>query len=298
VFVHLGFGIARGSDGPDSITDVESIRGSGEADTLVGNIEGNVIRGLGGDDLIAGGRGPDLIDGGRGNDTVQYSNAASGVFVHLGVGIGRGGDGADTVRNIENAMGSVHSDHLVGSSGGNRLMGSDGDDFLNARAGADRIDGGSGSDSAAFNRADAGVFVHLGAGIARGGDGPDTLVSIEKALGSRFDDTIVGTDGSNTLRGRAGDDQIRGDGGRDFLFGDFGQDNFVFNDGHGNDVVGDAEQGDRFDLRGVTGFDSFSDVQNALSGTASRSVIDTGADSSITLVGIGVNDLDSGDFLL
>ena len=116
-------------------------------------------------------------------------------------------------------------------------------------AGADSIVGGAGQDGVTYygpwsNLATSihdGVTVNLGAGTARDGDGSsptgslDRLVSIEHAVGSFGDDTLIGSTGANTLAGAEGDDSLVGGGANDTLVGGAGAD--TLDGGLGNDVM-------------------------------------------------------------
>src|SRR5204863_431729 len=151
-----------------------------------------------------GGAGNDTLDGGSGNDTASFAGAGNGVAVNLAAG-SASGDGSDTLTGIEHAIGSGFDDTLTGDGGANRLDGAGGNDLLvggggNVQcdggdgaglpsrgrrtaeliggAGDDTLDGGSGSDTASFAGTANAVVVDLGAGTA-GGDGSDTLISIE-----------------------------------------------------------------------------------------------------------------------
>jgi len=139
------------------------------------------------------------------------------------------------------------------------ILGTDGDDVLfGVPAVDDTIDGGLGTDTVTYASAGGafgGVLVDLEGGIAfdnSNGD-TDTLISIENATGSAFDDLMGGNIGANVLDGGAGADQLfAGDGndtliggdGTDQLFGDNGNDNLsgdagadVFDGGAGDDVL-------------------------------------------------------------
>ena len=108
--------------------------------------------------------------------------------------------GGFTIANgveIENATGGSGNDVLVGNNLNNVL------------------NGGAGSDTAVFAHATSAVTVNLQAQTATGGGGNDTLISIENAVGSAFNDTLTGTDGDNTFEGGAGDDNLVGGNGVD-----------------------------------------------------------------------------------
>jgi serralysin len=78
VTVDLTAGTSTGGHGPDTLVDIEWVRGSRFADTITGSdlanllegAEGNdTIYGLAGNDKLNGGPGSDALDGGPGTDT-------------------------------------------------------------------------------------------------------------------------------------------------------------------------------------------------------------------------------------
>src|SRR5690349_9573398 len=107
--------------------------------------------------------------------------------------------------------GTANSDTLTGTDQADRFSGLAGDDWLSGRggndefeggAGADLLDGADGFDTATYRTSSAGVIVRLNAGSGKGGDAEgDGLFGIEGAVGSAFDDFLVGSDVRNVLRG-------------------------------------------------------------------------------------------------
>jgi Ca2+-binding RTX toxin-like protein len=204
-------GTSSGADGNDTLSNIERVRGSSFADTLIGNSGENFLR---------GGEGNDTIDGGAGFDWADYADASGAVQVTLtdalnGVtgGTSSGADGNDTLSNIEAVSGSAFADTLIGNSGNN---------FLQGGAGNDTIDGGAGFDWADYAGASGAVQVTLTdalngvtGGTSSGADGNDTLSNIERVKGSSFADTLIGNSGENFLRGGAGNDTINGGDGSD-----------------------------------------------------------------------------------
>ncbi len=90
-------------------------------------------------------------------DTVDYSHAAAGVTVDLGVQGPQLGAGNDTLINIENLRGSAFDDHLTGDS--NFFT----DNVLEGGAGDDTLDGGGGGkDTVSYEHATGGVTVEYG----------------------------------------------------------------------------------------------------------------------------------------
>jgi Ca2+-binding RTX toxin-like protein len=148
VTVNLATGAASGGDAEgDSLTAIEGLIGSGGNDILTGNALVNVLvgdagndslAGGDGDDRLTGGAGADALHGGAGNDTAIYSGSTFGVTVNLATGAAWGADAAgDTLRSIENLVGSAHADSLTGDARNNVLNGGLGSDVLSVGAGRD-----------------------------------------------------------------------------------------------------------------------------------------------------------------
>jgi hypothetical protein len=183
VGVDLAAGTATGQ-GTDTLVSIESAIGSPFADVLAGDGGNNRLSGGGGDDRLVGRGGNDVLAGGEGSDTADYSASLSDVVVDLEAGTSFG-EGSDTLRSVENVIGSNHADTLVGDAGPNILEG---------RKGADTIRGRQGNDT------------------LRGGPGDDILV------GGQGDDVLLGGKGNDTLTGSADADQLSGDAGNDSFF--------------------------------------------------------------------------------
>ncbi|QQS57635.1 MAG: type I secretion C-terminal target domain-containing protein [Alphaproteobacteria bacterium] len=241
IFDDAGNDTLYGEDGDDQLY------GYSGNDTLYGGIGTDILRGddtfasssitgndflYGGDgnDNLSGGRGNDLLDGGAGDDvlsgdndtdTVAYASSTAGVTVSLALTSAQNtiGAGTDTITNTENLTGSAFNDVLTGDASANTLTGSDGNDVLEGLAGNDTLDGGNGSDTASYANATAAVTVNLATTTAQNtvGAGTDTLVSIENAKGSAFNDTLTGSSGSNVIEGGAGNDTLNGAAGTDTL---------------------------------------------------------------------------------
>ena len=189
-----------------------NVIGTGGKDQLEGTRGNDVIAGLGGNDVIRGLRGNDIICGGSGNDTVQ------------------GGSGFDTIS---------------GQGGHDTLRGRTDPDDLNGGRGDDLIMGGGGADTVSHYGTGRELVIDLEKGLVMGW-GTDTLDSIESALGSTGNDTILGTGKMNVLGGswssssedrdvllgRAGDDQLSGNAGGDWLRGGSGDDSLFGGPGH------------------------------------------------------------------
>jgi Ca2+-binding RTX toxin-like protein len=142
------------------------------------------------------------------------------------------------------ALALAGADTLLGGAGNDGLFGFGGDDTLRGGPGDDTLDGGTGRDVALYGTATGGVDVDLGLGRATGGQGTDTLVSIEDAVGGPSDDVLRGDARSNRLEGGegwdfllagGGDDTLLGGGGDDVLYGGAGSS--TLDGGPGTDLL-------------------------------------------------------------
>jgi Ca2+-binding RTX toxin-like protein len=230
VAVSLATGAAVGGDADgDVLQDISSLIGSEHDDNLTGDDAANTLSGGAGDDTLNGGAGADLIDGGEGDsDTATYAASSSAVQVNLGTSTATGGDAqGDEIYNVENLIGSDHSDSLNGNTSNNNLAGGEGNDTLNGLDGDDLLLGGAGADS------------------LEGGAGDDTLE------GGDSNDHVHGGAGNDDLSGGDGDDHFMGGSGDDTMEGGDGSDTFVLTLGMGDDIITDFEFGtDLLDFAG------------------------------------------------
>jgi Ca2+-binding RTX toxin-like protein len=129
-----------------------------------------------------------------------------------------------TVTDAPPIVGTPGDDNLVGTSGDDVLIGELGNDVLRGGASNDILNGGvvadfqsdigfRDTDRADYSAAAGGVNVNLASGVAADGDGgTDTLIGVEGAIGSAYDDVLTG--GSDAFveyfRGGAGNDTIDG----------------------------------------------------------------------------------------
>jgi Ca2+-binding RTX toxin-like protein len=154
-----------GGSGNDTLkggNDNDSLYGDNGNDNLDGGVGNDILyggsgndnlKGGSGDDLIYSGANKDVVDGGSGMDTVSYDYADSGVNIDLHRKKTTGGD-SDTLKSIENAIGSDYSDSLRGNRLDNRLEGGNGNDVIRGMTGADVLVGGLGADSFTWRQSD------------------------------------------------------------------------------------------------------------------------------------------------
>jgi Ca2+-binding RTX toxin-like protein len=137
-----------------------------------------------------------------------------------------------SVALVHAITGTEGADVLTGDASANTIKGLGGDDELIGKAGPDVLDGGSGTDTASYLASSAGVTINLANGTAHGGDAEgDTLISIERVVGSAFDDNLTGSSRDETFEGGDGNDFLNGNGGADTLLGGAGSDIIYYHDG-------------------------------------------------------------------
>ncbi len=213
----------------DTFKNIESIRSTRFADTLIGNTANNRFQGLGGNDTI---------NGGDGQDQVQYTRdsrygGAAGVNVNLRTGIAIDGFGnTDTLISIEAARGTDQADTLQGGDatlvfnswdlygqGGNDLIiAGNYDMYTEPGAGNDTVIGGAGFDQISYTEytGTSNVIVNLLAGVVNDPyGGIDTVTSVEGARLTKNADFFIGNAADNFIRGLAGNDYIDGGAGSD-----------------------------------------------------------------------------------
>ena len=287
----------------------ETLVGTSGDDVICGEGGNDTINGIGGDDVLFGGNGTDLLVGGPGADTMNgdgldqlgYPDSDEGVTVDLGTHAASGGDAAgDTWAGVESVEGSNFADTLFGDEKTNLLLGLGGDDVLAGGGNGDALIGGPGSDLADYRTSPAAVSVDLAIGSVHGGDAEgDSLISIEGAIGSPFDDTFTGDSGDNVFQGMAGADIIDGGAGTDLASYELSAGQVTVNLTNGVVKNGDA-QGDLLTgIENVTGsgFDDTltgDDNPNVLTGLAGNDDL-SGKGGDDTLLGQdGVDTFDGG----
>jgi Ca2+-binding RTX toxin-like protein len=324
-----------GGDGNDRLYSGggnDILDGGAHDDTLDGGSGNDQLSGNTGNDTLTGGAGADSLDGGDGTDTADYSGAGAAVTVRLSGPSDRGDANGDTFSSIERVVGSAFDDGIVGTAAGaetldgraghdnlysgagdDTLIGGTGNDTLYSGAGADSLEGGEGTDTASFSNAGAAVTVRLAGVSDRGDANGDTFSSIERVVGSGFDDGIVGSADNDTIEGGDGADNIYGEVGNDTLIGDGGNDTFYGR--IGDDTLTGGAGADRFvfglayDTETVTDFTDGSDLVDLIDGLTFTDLTETAiaggvrlaitADPAtwIDLIGVNTGQIDGGDFI-
>ncbi|WP_280956440.1 beta strand repeat-containing protein [Ciceribacter lividus] len=230
VSVNLNVVMQSGGDAEgDSLTNFERVVGSAFSDTLSSSTSShNLVGGMGNDVYIIENQGVVVSENvGEGDDEVRtslssfsiggyanverlsYTGAADAILVgNSGDNVISGGAGNDSIH------GGLGSDHLIGGNG---------DDILIGGEGADVLDGGAGIDGVSYLASTAGVTVDLAVGTGSGGDAEgDSLISVDFAIGSNFDDVLTANVVGSLLEGSDGNDTVYGAGGADTIYGGSG----------------------------------------------------------------------------
>ncbi len=214
--------------------------------------------------------------------------------------------------------GTTGNDTLEGTIDADTLNGLGGADTLFGSAGADEMNGGLGTDTVDYSGSDAAVLVDLPFGFGDFGHATgDTYSGIENAVGSAFDDFLVGDGAANRLDGGDGADSLIGGLGADTLIGGAGIDtigyefsaaavtvNLTTGAGLGGEAQADVLSG----IENLNG-SAFNDVlagdgldnvltglagDDTLSGSAGNDVLSGGDDDDLLLGGLGNDTIDGG----
>ncbi|MEZ0170216.1 calcium-binding protein [Microvirga sp. TS319] len=301
----------NGDDQLDGGADGDFLTGWTGHDTLAGGLNNDQLYGCAGNDILIGGQGADTLyggldatDGAEGMDTVSYATSASGVFVNLAEGRGLNGDAeGDRIYGVENLVGSVFGDYLVGQDVANR-WGTffDASYYLNKNPDLLAAFGAGNVAAATAHWWDLGhtearryaIFV-TGSQIDAG-DGDDIV------YGGGQDDYLLAGAGADNVSGQFGNDWIYGETGNDRLEGGVGDDRLYGGDDEDTLIGGSGADY----LHGGIGFDSVSYAQAqagvivnlATGGTAGEAAGDTyvdieqveGTAYADTLVGNGMGN--------
>ncbi|TWI87332.1 Ca2+-binding RTX toxin-like protein [Roseibium hamelinense] len=274
-------------DGADSLyggRGNDTLVGGAGNDLLDGGEGNDILRGQDGADIFRGGAGSDTVD----YSTESPFQLLVNLETNVASGGTASGDTFDSIENligsddrIDRFVGTDAANHFWGRGGGDVFNGRDGDDVLDGGndgdilygeggndtliggSGQDYLDGGSGIDTVVYEGSSAGVTIDLANGTASGGDadGPvqivgrgtairhDIIVGVENAVGSSFDDRLIGDGGVNELFGAGGNDVLTGGSGADVLNGGEGSDTADYSDadtGVSLNLSRSKSEGDRY----------------------------------------------------
>ncbi len=286
------------------VSTFEDLTGSKFNDTLTGDDQYNVIKGLagndiihgmGGNDTLIGGAGADALYGDAGIDLADYIDSTDGVIVDLAVGGGSKGDAlGDVLVSIENLRGSDYADTLLGSFGDNEI-----DPGLSRFGLTDVVDGRAGVDTLVLDYSRGDVGKGLVGGFDMGSFDSGSFSRQELNTAAQRDGVIftgieklnvTGTAKADIVFGGGGNDTVYGGRGNDLIFGGLGVDRLF--GGAGNDIIvsgSDATRQlsllggtDEVQLVGGSGIDTLSISLAAYKGN----VVLTGTDGTADFDGV------------
>lgn len=223
----------KGCGGLDELHNIDVVIGSSYNDIIIGDDNAYpAYHGGDGDDLIVGNRWSDLIYGGGGNNTLIGNEGHDVFFAAQGCNIISGNEGDDTINYMEYRQ-QEYIDMV--------------ENEFKMRARGDLLP------LYAFQQVSMpGIFVRNGftinlvMGIAYKDNDIDHFSSIERIVGTHYDDHIIGDGANNTIVGLDGNDSIYAGGGDDnitcgdgisVLYGEAGNDVFIVAKGQA-DVYG------------------------------------------------------------
>lgn len=248
--------ILKSADSIFGSSGVDRIGGFGGNDKIQGGAGNDLLFGFAGNDLLNGGSGADTMAGGPGSDSYYVDNAGDRVYETTTPSGTVDAGGIDLVYSYRSSytLGLHVENGRILSTGTASLTGNGLANVLHAGRGSNVLDGGGGSDTVSYANGvggTMGVRVSLAVSTAQatGGSGSDKLISIEKLIGSKYNDTLSGNSLANSLSGSTGNDVLRGAAGNDVLNGGSGDDLLV--GGTGLDQLTGGSGKDRFDFNSI-----------------------------------------------
>ncbi len=242
-FVNLDTGVygSTSSSSPQTLSSIETVIGTANADVFTGTFGTQTFFGGDGDDTFTNllGRFYDNIDGGLGTDTLDHSASDyAGDTYDFGAGIlttGFANSATVTIASIEVYLDGTGGNTIISAGTNQTLNGGGGDDIMRAVAGGETMFGGAGIDTLDLSIGD---FIYTfntetGESVEYGffesflefeififGGANDTITThstfgvVETVFGGGGNDTIIDSTGTgltdlDTYDGGAGTDTIR-----------------------------------------------------------------------------------------
>jgi VCBS repeat-containing protein len=330
--VHAGAGndrvIYTAGDGADALLDggdgfdTLALVGTGQADTFHALVWGGALTGL-----DSGGFALPLLTtvtnfealtldglgqpGGLG-DTLSYEKNTVAVSVDLGAGTATG---FTSIANIENVIGGLGNNLLIGSAGDNTLIGGAGDDDIRGLGGDNTLKGEAGDDIMTAGDGDNTIDTGTGSNTVTAGNGDNVVTAYEGTdkitLGNGSnrvdagdgDNSVTVGDGDNLIKAGIGDDVIKTGNGDNRITAGGGDDTIVT--GAGDDRIAAGPGDDRIttgagkdvlhydSALAAIGFDTITDFQGGFDiFEFDQAVVGPG----LALGGANTGDLDASRF--
>lgn len=226
IIINLLAGTASGTGLSDSFTGVQNVIGGSGNDTITGTTLANIIYGGDGDDVITGGGGNDTLYGGNGNDTITGGTGNDTIYA---------GDGNNTV-----LTGVSGTDSVYGGTGNTSVVSQHSGVYYNGTN--DGVLQAGQYNTVDYSASSSAVTVNLSTGFGSGGLANGDVYaftpvsgynSINRIIGTNYNDTLTGSSSDDILDGGVGNDVLNGGAGNDQLIGGLGTNDF--NGGTGAD---------------------------------------------------------------
>ena len=130
-----------GSDPTPDVSSINFVNGTTGADVPLEGTSGlDLVLARSGNDMLVGYGSIDILLGSDDVDTIDYSylnSTENGIFIDLrsGIAVSKGGD-IDLLSSIENAIGTVNNDVMLGNGLNNIFFGNGGSDIIDGRGGS------------------------------------------------------------------------------------------------------------------------------------------------------------------
>jgi VCBS repeat-containing protein len=130
-----------GSDPTPDVSSINFVNGTTGADVPLEGTSGlDLVLARSGNDMLVGYGSIDILLGSDDVDTIDYSylnSTENGIFIDLrsGIAVSKGGD-IDLLSSIENAIGTVNDDVMLGNGLNNIFFGNGGSDIIDGRGGS------------------------------------------------------------------------------------------------------------------------------------------------------------------
>ncbi|MCM2474052.1 calcium-binding protein [Rhizobium sp. CG5] len=245
--------------------------------------------------------GFNYVEAGTGADRVyNYFEGGNRIYLEDGNDV-YFGEGFSTATNyVDEVWAGYGNDSIQVSTYQSIYNGEAGNDSFFSVGWNNTFHGGSGTDMISYETQDddadlsgTGVYIDLGNQIAYAtNEEEETLISIENAVGTGYNDTVRGSSGANSLWGDAGVDLVRGFSGNDKLYGGSGNDK-LYGDAGNDRLYGNSG---RDFQQGGTGADTFyfNSINDSRAGSASRDTIDDFYRSEDDRINLSAIDANSG----
>ncbi len=188
-----GANYIKGLDGDDELDGKagdDTLIGSADDDILLGGGGNDELKGAANDDVILPGSGSDDVLGGNGANTVSFENSPNPVTVNLFTNSATG-FGNDTLKAVNDVLGSPQNDDITGNNNKNVIRGLGGDDRIDGLLGNDTLYGLAGDDLMFGREGNDKLFGGSGSNTLHGGPNNDRCVDFVTQTGCETLNAVI-----------------------------------------------------------------------------------------------------------